>query len=205
MKRALVVFELVLLVVLLFESFIAVYMADTEQQKYKVIQEFDEFEIRYYPEAIVASVEMKTDEVRGRSNDQFRELAGYIFGGNEQNTKIVMTAPVHMELEDSISRMSFVMPSKYKMEDLPVPENAAVKIHTLKAGYYASIKFGGFANENTITKKFEVLKGLLKDEGIGVTTESYKYLGYNPPYQVLGRRNEVIIPIEKSELKKWLD
>jgi acetylornithine deacetylase/succinyl-diaminopimelate desuccinylase-like protein len=45
----------------------------------------------------------------------------FIFGGNESNTRISMTAPVHMDINDSESAMSFVMPSKYDEQSLPSP------------------------------------------------------------------------------------
>ena len=59
----------------------------TEQQPYETIEKDGDFEIRYYPSSIVASVTRKGDYDAMR-NAGFRELAGYIFGGNQSNQKI---------------------------------------------------------------------------------------------------------------------
>ena len=66
-------------------------MAQIEEQKYNVLKTFDNVQIREYDPVIYASV-----TVNERNNSLFRILAGYIFGGNNTNQKIAMTAPVHM-------------------------------------------------------------------------------------------------------------
>jgi len=39
-----------------------------------------------------------------------------------------MTSPVQMDINDSVSTMSFVMPSAYKRENLPKPNDPGVQI-----------------------------------------------------------------------------
>jgi hypothetical protein len=41
----------------------------------------------------------------------------------------------------------------------------------------------------------EKLLNLLKEKGI-TPLGNPRYLGYNPPYQLVGRRNEIIISVE---------
>ena len=67
-------------------------MSQVENQNFKTLNVIDNIEIREYPPAIYASVTIKNSN----SNNMFGILAGYIFGGNENNQKIAMTAPVHM-------------------------------------------------------------------------------------------------------------
>jgi hypothetical protein len=43
----------------------------------------------------------------------FRRVASYIFGGNDKNESISMTAPVFMEMGNN-TKMAFVMPKNYK-------------------------------------------------------------------------------------------
>ena len=65
----------------------------TPTQPYRVVRHFGELELRFYPPAVTATVH-KHGEYRALMNDGFRDLAGYIFGGNDRQEKIAMTAPV---------------------------------------------------------------------------------------------------------------
>jgi len=62
------------------------------------------------------------------SGSGFRKLAGYIFGGNETATQIAMTAPVHMDINDTLLTMSFVMPISFNKVNLQKPNDSGVSI-----------------------------------------------------------------------------
>jgi hypothetical protein len=128
-------------------------------------------------------------------NPGFRKLAGYIFGGNEQKQQIAMTAPVHMEMTDTASSMSFVMPAKYTKDQLPRPDNAEVMLKTMPAEHVAVLRFGGFSSDRKIEKYSEKLRKALEAQSIRYTG-NFRYLGYNPPFQLFGRRNEVMVKVE---------
>ena len=92
----------------------------TEKQPYRVIKSYDDFEVRFYPSAIMASIKGKGN-YRDFSGWAFRRLAGYIFGNNDKKMKIAMTSPVRMHFDQDTSEMSFMMPSRYVREDVPDP------------------------------------------------------------------------------------
>lgn len=167
----------------------------TERQKYRRVSSEKDIEIRYYPEATLASVYSKAKSYRQIATPGFRKLAGFIFGGNQSNTKISMTSPVHMDINDSISSMSFVMPSKYEDTSLPDPNDPDVIIERSKAEYVAVIKFRGYANDAKLARYTEKLKSILKEKDIDYHG-NFRYLGYNPPYQFIGRKNEIIVSID---------
>lgn len=183
----------------LFIFFISTIMASTiEKQKYKLVKAENGFEIRYYPPATLASVYSSANQYKQISTPAFRKLAGFIFGGNETNTKIAMTSPVHMDINDSMSRMSFVMPSKYSEQDLPSPNDSNVVLEKSPAEYVAVIKFGGYASDASIKKYSDKLDALLEAKGI-THHGNFRFLGYNPPYQFVGRKNEIIVTINWDE------
>jgi hypothetical protein len=124
----------------------------------------------------------------------FRALAGYIFGGNESETQIAMTSPVQMDINDSLSSMSFVMPEGYDMNNLPKPNNSKVILSQTEEQVMAAIRFSGFADDEAREKHKQELLNYLNTKGIQ-TKGNFKFLGYNPPYQLVGRRNEVVIEI----------
>ena len=179
----------------LVQSYMIMATNRTEQQKYKVIQTEKEFEIRFYPSATFATIQSEAKTYKELSNPGFRQLAGYIFGGNEANKQISMTSPVHMDVNDTTSSMSFVMPSDYDPSNLPKPNNANVKISKSEDEYVAVLRFGGYANDKELKLNSAKLQKLLSEKGIK-TYGHYRYLGYNPPYQIFGRRNEIIVSVE---------
>ena len=170
----------------------------TEKQKYRVVHREKEFEIRYYPSATLATVYSQASSYRELAYPGFRKLADYIFGGNENNTKIAMTSPVHMDINDSLSAMSFVMPSAYDLDKLPKPSNANVKLQKSEAEYVAAIRFKGYASDKSIQGQTEKLRKMLEEQGI-LYDGHFRYLGYNPPYQFIGRRNEIIVSVQWEE------
>lgn len=165
-----------------------------EMYNYKVLEQIGEIEIRLYESATFSSVKLNGSEYDENANKGFRILAGYIFGGNESNESIPMTSPVSMELNDSIT-MSFLVPKKYKIEDLPKPKNDKINFITVPEKKVASISFGGFASDKKINEYKEKLKDELAKNNIE-HLNTFTYLGYNPPFRLINRRNEIIVELK---------
>ncbi|MDP4619935.1 MAG: heme-binding protein [Sediminibacterium sp.] len=181
-----------------FQSFISKYVIDTEKQVYRVVKKEAELEIRYYPEALMATVYSKGTNYKSVASSGFNKLAKFIFGGNQQKESISMTAPVRMSISENGSSMSFVMPQKYNNQSLPTPNNPNIEIKKSLPEYVAVISFGGYATDEKIAIAYQKLVNILSEKKI-ITKGGYKLLGYNAPYQFMGRTNEVIIPIEWAE------
>ena len=105
-----------------------------------------------------------------------------------------MTTPVYVSTQDATSTMSFVMPPEYKMEELPEPLREKIRLHKTGLSITASIRFGGYANDRIIQKKTEELKGILRTRGIK-SMNDFRFLGYNPPYRPIRRRNEILVTL----------
>ncbi len=175
----------------------------TETQAYKVISVEDDFEIRYYPAATMAMITSRSTSFSELGSRGFGTLAKYIFGGNSEKKSIAMTAPVHMDIGDSVSSMAFVMPSGYTKDNLPMPNNADVMIKTVGAEYVAVVTFGGFASQESIDSHTATLQNALQAKGL-THSGNFRFLGYNPPYQFFGRRNEVIVALDEDEVKNTM-
>jgi hypothetical protein len=164
-----------------------------ETQKYNLIDKSDDFEIRYYPKSIKARVISTSD-----SNNNFRKLFSYISGNNNTNEKISMTTPVYMNSDSNGNSMDFVMPSKFNLSNIHKPNDKDVKIIESKAGYFATLKYGGYSNsfkvESNTNKLFKILKG----KNIDFIGEP-SYVSYNSPFKFFSRRNEIIIQIKFEE------
>ena len=111
---------------------------------------------------------------------------------------LAMTSPVQMDINDSASTMSFVLPSKYNEQSLPGPNDSRVKLEKSQAEYVAVLKFGGYANDEMIGRYSEKLRKAPENKGISYSG-NFRFLGYNPPYQFLGRKNEIIVSVNWQE------
>ena len=186
------------IILIVFQSFRSFSTSSIETQKYRVVKKEEGFEIRFYPKATFATIRSTGANYKQVSSSGFRKLAGYIFGGNDQNKSIAMTAPVRMEMSEKGSAMSFVMPEKYDMASLPKPKDATVEIKQSEPVYAAVIAFGGYANDEKINDYHNKLVALLKKKNIKILGR-FNFLGYNAPFQFIGRKNEISIPIEWKE------
>jgi len=198
MKTFFIVTAIAIFLIVIFQSYTIMASSKTEEQKYRVILKDRDFEIRFYPSATVSTINSDAKTYKDLSGPGFRKLAGYIFGGNETNTSIRMTAPVHMDINDSVSSMSFVMPSTYNEENLPKPNDPNVLIHKTADEYVAVIRFGGYASDKDLIFYSEKLHEILKEKGI-TSYGNARFLGYNPPFQLLDRRNEIIVSVNWEE------
>ena len=194
MKIALIVAIIIIVLFIVFQTYTTMASEKSETQPYKVVRIEKDYEIRFYPATTMATITSSAKSYKELGSSGFNKLAGYIFGGNNEKKQIAMTSPVHMNINDSLSSMSFVMPSNYDKNNLPLPNNAEVKIETTNDEYVAAIRFGGFASDKDITENKEKLENALKANTISYYGH-FRYLGYNPPYQLFGRRNEVIVSI----------
>jgi hypothetical protein len=90
-----------------------------------------------------------------------------------------------------------MVPKKNKKETLPRPNQPQIEFRDEPAKTVASVTFGGWANDEKIKKFKEKLIKALDAEGISYTNRFY-FLGYNPPYEVFNRKNEVIVELEND-------
>ncbi len=197
MKITLIVTSIIVVVFILFQTYTTMATENSETQAYKVLRTEKDFEIRFYPSTTIATINSSAKTYKELGSSGFSKLAGYIFGGNNEKKQIAMTSPVHMDINDSVSTMSFVMPLNYNKDNLPLPNNSEVKIETTADEYVAAIRFNGFASDKDIKENKEKLENVLKAKSISYYGH-FRYLGYNPPYQLFGRRNEIIVAINWS-------
>lgn len=195
MKTALIITVILFVVFTLFQAYTVMASNKSESQPYTIVRTEKDFEIRFYPAATMAMITSSAKSFKELGNSGFKKLAGYIFGGNQTKEKIAMTTPVHMDINPSSSTMSFVMPTKYNKDNLPIPNDSNVAIKTIPQEYVAVIKFAGYASENDIRNYSKKLENALKEASISYYGH-FRFLGYNPPFQFLGRRNEIIISVD---------
>jgi hypothetical protein len=193
MKIFLYIIGTLALVLLITQAFILKSSSKIEQHKYSVIKTYDSFEVRRYAKALFSSVKLNEKSYEEVSGKGFRVLAGYIFGNNVGNEKIAMTSPVAMEIGDS-SKMSFMVPAGYSLGNLPKPTDNKIYFEVKEEAIMAAIQFSGWASDEKIEEYKNKLIGELAKNQIQFTG-SFTYLGYNPPYEIFNRRNEIVVEL----------
>jgi hypothetical protein len=192
-----------------------------ETPKFAVIKSNSIYEVRKYAPYIRAQVLYQGDRAKNGTGDGFRDLAGYIFGGNTkrdaeqnesiamtapvitENAKIAMTAPVITENQNNQQYMSFTMPSCYKsLDELPIPKNENVKLIQVPESFMAVLSFSGWVDENLVQSKEKELKDALGKDGVKLKSEneSAMLFQYNPPWTPpFWRKNEVAVLLDEKQ------
>ncbi len=193
------IFTATILALLLgWQAYMTIMTNTTEQQQFRLVERKGDLEIRFYPPANRASVSVMSREgdyefMRSRG---FRELGGYIFGNNERNEKIAMTAPVVMDMDSSdqglSGKMAFTMPKDFDMNTKPQPRSQFIAFTTTEPQFTASLTTGGFPSLPEMNSLRDRLYSLLAEQGLRHNAQA-EYLYYNPPTQMVGRRNEVLV------------
>lgn len=183
-----------------------------EQPKFKVLKKDDDIELREYSGYILSTVSTSADSYATAGNKAFSPLAGYIFGDNtsrkqmpmtapvftsQESEKISMTAPVMTQHIDATSyRVSFVMPSSYKMKDLPIPNNSDVQLQEISTHKSVAIRFSGYTTEENVAEKVKKLKLWAKKHNITLTGQPM-LARYDAPWKPgFLRHNEILIQCE---------
>lgn len=199
MRTFLIIVGILVLVFIIAQVVMAQSNNSIEKYPYDVVKQYEGFEIRKYEARNFSYVSMPRADYKTNSSQGFRMLAGYIFGGNEKEQKIAMTSPVAMDMNEGDSmQMMFMIPAEYNIEDLPNPNNSQVKFKTEPAKLVAAIAFGGWSDDEKIAENKSKLEALLNEAGIE-HNGNFSYLGYNPPYELINRRNEVIVELKANQ------
>ena len=168
-----------------------------EEPAYALLYNLGKVEIREYEPVIQAITTLPDNSATGAG---FQRLAGFIFGGNSASESIAMTAPVQETLNSGQPVMAFTLPSAYRMDQLPQPNDQRVTLVEVPRRAAAVISFSGWATSGKIKKYSQQLLSTLQQQNIA--TEGEVMLNqYNPPWTPpFLRRNEIMVNITLPQL-----
>jgi len=167
-----------------------------EEPSYEVLRSTDAYEIRAYDSYIVAEVDVDAS-ARSAGNQAFRVLAGYIFGDNQDEQKMKMTAPVESEeRQDGGYTYAFVMEGGYTIDTLPKPNDPRIRLVQKEPQVVAAHRYSGRWSESNYEKNTAELKAALDVDGIAAIGKPM-LARYNSPFTPwFARRNEVLIEVD---------
>jgi effector-binding domain-containing protein len=172
----------------------------TEEQPYEVLREYADFELRRYPEHVIAETRVQ-GSFEGVGNKAFRRLVGYIGGRNARSQKVAMTAPVVQEPEEeSTGRylVSFVMPVDFDPRSAPTPTDPDVRLRVVPAHTAAALRFSGRWSRGRYEEHAHRLLAALEAADLRVDGP-LRFARFDPPWTPwFRRRNEVVAPVVAS-------
>ena len=87
-----------------------------------------------------------------------------------------------------------MVPHKFKKETLPLPNDSNIEFKEEIEKTVAAISFGGWVNTQKIDQYKKELITALSSKNISYSNQFF-YLGYNAPYEVFNRKNEIIVEL----------
>ena len=158
----------------------------TERPAYTVTQLLaPDVEVRQYEEQTWISTTYDSDD------NSFPVLASYIFGRNQEQETVAMTAPVITD-----EKMSFILPAGVSADTAPTPDGQAIAFTTVPARKVATLSFSWYTPEQRVAKKTEALMEILSMNDIEIKGRPF-LMRYNdlwtPPFW---RRNEIGVEVE---------
>jgi len=172
--------------------------SEIETPNYTLLEKKGLFEIRIYDPVILAITNVKSN-YRESTYTGFRRIANYIFGGNNENMEIAMTAPVLASSpvnNDGIYNIAFVMPKEHPLSNLPKPNYEYVEIKEKQLGKMAILRFGGWATEDKVFNYQQKLTLFLKEYQYEINGDFW-VAQYNSPWAIPPfRKNEIMVPIK---------
>ena len=167
-----------------------------DRPSYSVTLKKNGYEIRHYDSFLTVFTQSSGD-FDTSLNQGFRQLAGYIFGNNESNETIKMTAPVFHQQTNDNHQVAFFISKQRSLNSLPKPSDSSIQFKSIELRQVAVISFRGYANKQRITRYQQTLLSKLQHDGFRYTNTPI-YASYNSPYAFpLLKRHELLIPIRE--------
>lgn len=187
-----------------------------EEPEFERVSHEGDFELRRYAPRVVAETYVEADSRESATSEGFRRLAGYIFGGNrdiamttpveaaevddedQEGLSIAMTTPVEAAPVDGRWRITFTMPSEYRLTDLPQPDDERVTLREDTGQLVASVRFSGSSPEaERVEQLTEELREWVASAGYEMTSP-VTVAQYDPPSAIIPflRRNELLVDVQ---------
>jgi len=158
-------------------------------------------ELRSYSKVSWISTVVDSPSLDAAMNVGFMRLYDYIAGKNSDKVSIDMTAPVRVMLNqnqlfapsnnNSYTISFFMSPNYTKENPAPTPSDSRIFFESEGATDYFVKSYGGWSTELVLEQKASDLVDQLKDLGMTYDDSSIWFAGYDSPFRLFNRHNEV--------------
>lgn len=169
-----------------------IFSLDLHAPKWTSLENKADYELRQYEGATWVSTVVQGQPHKEALRTGFFRLFDYIQGKNEKETKIEMTVPVTSVVKTGCPdlHVSFFVPPVHQ-ECPPKPTSGDVFIEERKGAAIFVRSFGGFASPEKYAEEAQRLVQSLIKDGQSFHQDFYYTAGYDSPFKVFNRHNEV--------------
>lgn len=168
---------------------------DLDCPKYTVTRKIDGYEERQYEPSKWVGTTIKSNSYSTASRDGFEKLFDYIQGANRDGIKIPMASPVAVKIVplpqgQSNFTVFFFVPFAYQ-SNTSIPTDPNLSVVNLPALTAYVGEFDGYDSNEELQKETTKIKSAMTRYGVQFVEEYSFAAGYDPPFRVIGRHNEV--------------
>merc|ERR1712182_43405 len=174
-----------------------------EGPDFQTLQNGNNYDIRGYPKSFWSATTINAEYMDEAGSEAFMRLFRYISGANERNQKIEMTVPVLASVQPGQGPFCkenftyhFYLPREFQ-KDPPKPTDPRVTNVEVDALNVAVLSYPGWSNENKVISHGKELFEFLKQDNVTYTSENYFTAGYDSPFRLTDRHNEVWVQVQQ--------
>ncbi|MAJ50560.1 MAG: hypothetical protein CMB82_02965 [Flammeovirgaceae bacterium] len=197
-KMYIIILLILIIIPLLILGFWILIPFFLENPKYTILERNNYFQIRKYNEMTIAKIITVGERYDGLRKG-FIPLARYIGGKERDGQKISMTAPVMQQKKENNNwEISFYMPSKFDINQLPISNNNQIKIASTPSKIMAVIAFSGVAKTELLENNLSKLIKWIEEINYKIISGSEPIYSYynDPSTPGFLRKNEIMIPVQ---------
>ncbi|KAM9435589.1 heme-binding protein 2 [Clarias gariepinus] len=165
----------------------------------------DDYEVRTYHTTNWVSTTVSGMDQDEALSTGFKRLFKYIQGTNEKQVTVDMTAPVTCHINPGAEpacegsfTVAFYVPEAHQAEP-PKPSIPEIFVENRKEFTVFVRTFGGFANAQNSHDEMLKLMESLKRDGKSFKEVPYYRVGYDSPFKLVNRKNEIWLEQEERK------
>lgn len=182
-----------------------------ERPGYVVTQHHNGYEVRQYAPYLVAQIPVKGPWSYALAEGT-RRISEYLAGANTTQSSVAVTlpvgiqprpqseymaptAPVVQETKDNYFLVSLILPSRYALDTMPLPDNPEIRLVQVASVTAAVMTFNGTADQEKVNTNSEHLRTLLENDKRTILSPA-RLAHYNAPWApVFLSQNEIIFTV----------
>ncbi|QDZ21613.1 SOUL heme-binding protein [Chloropicon primus] len=158
-------------------------------------------EVRAYPESYWTATTVTGENMDKALSEGFMRLFRYISGENEEKQKVPMTVPVMTTVtpgagpfcEENFT-IHFYVPKEFQ-DNPPKPSDPRVENVVLPPVTVAVASYPGWNDEKEVISNGKALFQALRSANIPFDAETFFTAGYDSPFRLIDRHNEVWVKL----------
>jgi len=171
---------------------------------FTVVSNTSAYTVRQYPESYWSATTVTGKSMDKAGSEAFMRLFRYISGANEKKQKIEMTVPVLASVipgqgpfcEENFT-YHFYLPRQFQ-NDPPKPTDPTVSNSKMPPMTVAVSSYSGWSDETKVIAHGSELFEQLKENGVNFDSDKFFWAGYDSPFRLIDRHNEVWATLSSS-------